>query len=150
MKEIIAILAIVGLVVFGAYMVAEGLHSAGLSYAEAQRYQADRDIQIERIRANLQQDLAELDLLRETIRASWFAMLFWPTLAVVALIIAGCVWAWVFVQVQRDRQLQRQRQEWLDYQRYYATLPPPRRAQAGDWQPAIPQRANWERGRMPQ
>ena len=51
MKEIIAILALVGLVCLGGYMAAEALDSAAAGWATGQMYQMQRDVSIAQIEA---------------------------------------------------------------------------------------------------
>ena len=103
MKEIIAMLAIVGLLVFGAFAVASTLDSAALSFAEAQRHQAYADITIAQIEAQTQIRLQELQMLENAYTRSLAVAVFWPLAAFIALLLAGSVWFMVWREDRRQR-----------------------------------------------
>ena len=130
MKEIIAMLAIVGLLVFGAFMVAATLDSAALSFAEAQRHQAYADVTIAQIEAQTQIRLQELRMLENAYTRSLAVAIFWPLAAFVGLLLAGSVWFMVWRADRRQHYGYDQRQ-----------LP-------GAWYPALPAthytRFEWE------
>ena len=132
MKEIIAILAIVGLLVFGAFAVASTLDSAALSFAEAQRHQAYATVAVAQIEAQTQIRLQELRMLESAYTRSLAVAIFWPLAAFVGLLLAGSVWFMVWREDRRQRT------------GYYAT---PGQL-TGDWQPALPAprytRFEWE------
>ena len=120
MKEIIVILAIVGLLVFGAYMAASALDSAALSFAEGQRHQAYATVTVAQIEAQTEIRLQELRMLENAYTRSMFAVIFWPVAAMIALLLAGAVWFMVW------RESRRPRSYGYDHRRL-----------TGDWYPAI-------------
>ena len=101
MKEIIAILAIVGLLVFGAFMVATSLDSAAAGWAQGQAYQMQRDVSIAQIEAATQIRLRELQMLESAMTRSLFAAMFWPVAALIGLLLAGGVWLMVWRESRR-------------------------------------------------
>ena len=120
MKEIVAILAIVGLLVFGAYMAASALDSAAFSFAEAQRHQAYATVTVAQIEAQTGIRMQELRMLENAYARSLFAVLFWPVAALVSLLLAGAVWFMVWRESRRPRR--------YGYDHRQLT---------GDWYPAI-------------
>lgn len=132
MKEIIAILAIVGLLVFGAFAVASTLDSAALSFAEAQRHQAYATVTVAQIEAQTQIRLQELRMLESAYTRSLAVAIFWPLAAFVGLLLAGSVWYMVWREDRRQRSGYGQQQQQL----------------SGGWRPALPAthytRFEWE------
>ena len=120
MKEIIAILAIVGLLVFGAYMAAASLDSAAFSWAEGQRHQAYATVTVAQIEAQTEIRLTELRMLENAYTRSLFAIVFWPVAAMVALLMAAGIWFMVWKESRRPRS--------YGYDQRQLT---------GDWRPAI-------------
>ena len=120
MKEIIAILAIVGLLVFGAYMAAASLDSAAFSWAEGQRHQAYATVTVAQIEAQTEIRLTELRMLENAYTRSLFAIVFWPVAAMVALLMATGIWFMVWKESRRPRS--------YGYDQRQLT---------GDWRPAI-------------
>lgn len=120
MKEIIAILAIVGLLVFGAYMAASALDSAALSFAEGQRHQAYATVTVAQIEAQTEIRLTELRMLENAYTRSLAVAIFWPVAALVSLLLAGWVWIMVWRESRRPRS--------YGYDQRQLT---------GDWRPAI-------------
>lgn len=118
MKEIIAILALVGLLCLGGYMIAEALDSVAAGWATGQMYQMQRDVSIAQIEAQTQIRLRELQMLESAYTRSLFAVLFWPVAAVIGLLLAAGVWLMAWREARR---------------------PPaaPMRQLPGDWWPAI-------------
>ena len=132
MKEIIAILAIVGLLVFGAFNIASTLDSAAQGWAQGQAHQAYATVTVAQIEAQTQIRLQELRMLENAYTRSLFAAMFWPGAAFVALLLAGGVWLMVWRAEQRQR---------AGYYQNYGQLP-------GGWRPALPSphysRFEWE------
>ena len=122
MKEIVAILAIVGLLVFGAFAVASTLDSAAQGWAQGQAHQAYATVTVAQIEAQTQIRLQELRMLENAYTRSLFAAMFWPAAALVGLLMAAGVWLAVWREDRRQR-------AGYYYQRY-EQLP-------GDWRPAI-------------
>ena len=120
MKEIIAILAIVGLLVFGAYMATSALDSAAFSFAEGQRHQAYATVTVAQIEAQTEIRLQELRMLENAYTRSLAVAIFWPVAALVSLLLAGSVWFMVWRESRRPRS-------------YGYT----QRQLTGDWRPAI-------------
>lgn len=114
MKEIIAILAIVGLLVFGAYMVAEGLNSAALSFAEAQRHQAYATVAVAQIEAQTQIRLQELQMLENAYTRGMFAVMFWPVVTLLVFVLAAGVWLAVWRELRRPANGYSQQQQLPD------------------------------------
>ena len=98
MKEIVVILAIVGLLVFGAYMAASALDSAAYSFAEWQRHQAYATVAVAQIEAQTEIRLTELRMLENAYTRSLAVAIFWPVAALVSLLLAGAVWIMVWRQ----------------------------------------------------
>ena len=103
MKEIIAILAIVGLLVFGAYMAASALDSAALSFAEGQRHHAYATVTVAQIEAQTEIRLQELRMLENAYTRGLAVAIFWPVAALAALLLAGWVWFMVWRESRRPR-----------------------------------------------
>ena len=101
MKEIIAILALVGLLCLGGVAISQALDSAAAGWATGQMYQMQRDISIAQIEAQTQIRLKELQMLESAYTRSLFAALFWPVAALVGLIMAGGVWLMVWRESRR-------------------------------------------------
>lgn len=144
MKEIIAILAIVGLLVFGAYMVAEGLNSAALSFAEAQRHQAYATVAVAQIEAQTQIRLQELQMLENAYTRGMFAGVFWPAVTLLVFLLAGVVWLAVWRELRRPPAAD-------DSQRHlpgawYPALPAPRYTRQ-EWETLYMERDYWEQRR---
>lgn len=110
MKEIIAILAIVGLLVFGAFAVASTLDSAAQGWAQGQAHQAYATVTVAQIEAQTQIRLQELRMLENAYSRSLFAAMFWPAAALVGLLLAGSVWFMVWREDRRQRYGYDQRQ----------------------------------------
>lgn len=103
MKELVVILAIVGLLLFGAFAVAATLDSAAAGWAQGQAYQMQRDVSIAQIEAQTQIRLRELQMLENAYSRSLFIALFWPIVAFVALLLASSVWFMVWREDRRQR-----------------------------------------------
>jgi hypothetical protein len=118
MKEIIAILALVGLLCLGGYMIAEALDSAAAGWATGQMYQMQRDVSIAQIEAQTQIRLRELQMLESAYTRGMFAALFLPAVTVIVMLLAAGVWLMVWRELRR---------------------PPaaPTRQLPGEWRPAI-------------
>lgn len=101
MKEIIAMLAIVGLLVFGAFMVAATLDSAASSWAQGQAHQAYATVTVAQIEAQTQIRLQELRMLESAYTRSLAVAIFWPLAAFIALLLAGSVWFMVWRESRR-------------------------------------------------
>lgn len=103
MKEIIAILAIVGLLVFGAYMAASALDSAAFSFSEGQRHQAYATVSVAQIEAQTTIRLQELQMLENAYTRSLFSIIFWPVAAMIALFMAAGIWFMVWKESRRPK-----------------------------------------------
>lgn len=103
MKEIIAILAIVGLLVFGAYMAASALDSAAFSFSEGQRHQAYATVTVAGIEAQTKIRIQELQMIENAYTRSLFAVLFWPVAAIISLFMAAGMWFMVWKESRRQK-----------------------------------------------
>lgn len=110
MKEIVAILAIVGLLVFGAFAVTSTLDSAASSWAQGQAHQAYATVTVAEIEAQTQIRLQELRMLESAYTRSLAVAIFWPLAAFVGLLLAGSVWFMVWRDSRRLRYGYDQRQ----------------------------------------
>ena len=142
MKEIIAILAIVGLLVFGAFMAASALDSAALSWAEGQRHQAYTTVTVAQIEAQTQIRLQELRMLESAYTRSLFVAIFWPAAAALGLLMAAGVWFMVWKESRRPAQIH-PRQLTGDW---YPALPTPRYTRH-EWETMHMERDYWEQRR---
>lgn len=133
MKEIIAILALVGLLCLGGVAISQALDSAAAGWATGQMYQMQRDISIAQIEAQTQIRLKELQMLESAYTRGMFAALFLPAVTVIVMLLAAGVWLMVWREMRR---------------------PPaaPTRQLPGDWWPAIEaprySRLEWETMQM--
>ncbi len=141
MKEIVVILAIVGLLVFGAYMAASALDSAAFSFAEWQRHQAYATVAVAQIEAQTEIRLTELRMLENAYTRSLAVAIFWPVAALVSLLLAGAVWIMVWRESRRPRSYgYDQRQLTGDW---YPAIEAPRRHTHFEWETLNMERDYW-------
>lgn len=128
MGQVITILAIVGLLVFGAYAVTASMDSAAYSWAEGQKAQAYATVAVAQIESDTEIRLRELAMLDSAYTRALAAAFFWPVMAVAGLALA--VWVWVQVWLASRRPLP---QSFTQPPRPTATPLP-----SDTWRPALP------------
>ena len=144
MKEIIAILALVGLLCLGGVAISQALDSAAAGWATGQMYQMQRDVSIAQIEAQTQIRLTELQMLEAAYTRSMFAMLFWPVAAVFALLLAAVVWLMVWREARRPPPAAPMRQLPGDW---WPAIEAPRRYSRFEWETLQMEADAWERVR---
>ena len=136
MGNAIAILAIVGLLVFCAYAVTASMDSAAYSWAEGQKAQAYATVAVAQIQADTRIELQQLQMLDNAYARALAAAFFWPVLAVAGLALAVQVWLQVWLASRRPLPPQQQQ---LPGNSWRPALPAPR--DRDEWD-AMPQK--WE------
>lgn len=122
MGQVITILAIVALVVFGAYAVTASMDSAAYSWAEGQKAQAYTTVAVAQIESDTEIRLRELAMLDSAYTRAMLAAFFWPVMAVAGLALA--VWVWV--------------QVWLASRKPYYPQQYRQQLPGASWRPALP------------
>ena len=142
MQEIIAILAIVGLLVFGAYMAASALDSAAFSFAEWQRHQAYATVAVAQIEAQTEIRLTELRMLENAYTRSLAVAIFWPVAALVSLLLAVSIWYMVWRESRRPRSYGYDQRQLPGY--WYPAIEAPRRHTRFEWETLNMEQNYWE------
>ena len=109
--NVITILAIVGLLVFGAYAVTASMDSAAYSWAEGQKAQAYATVAVAQIESDTQIRLQELQMLDSAYTRAMLAAFFWPIMALAGLTLAAVVWVQVWLASRRPYYPQRYPQQ---------------------------------------
>lgn len=122
MGQVITILAIVALVVFGVVALGGALDSSAQSYAAAAEANAWATVNVAQIQSDTQIRLQELQMLDSAYTRAMLAAFFWPVMALAGLTLAAVVW----VQV------------WIASRRPYYPQQYPQQLPGASWRPALP------------
>ena len=122
MGQVITILAIVALVVFGVVALGGALDSSAQSYAAAAEANAWATVNVAQIQSDTQIRLQELQMLDSAYTRAMLAAFFWPVMALAGLTLAAVVWVQVWLASRRPYYPQQYRQQ----------LP------GASWRPALP------------
>lgn len=148
MGQVITILAIVGLLVFGAYAVTASMDSAAYSWAEGQKAQAYATVAVAQIESDTEIRLRELAMLDSAYTRALAAAFFWPIVALAGLTLAAVVWVQVWIASRRPYYPQQYPQQ-LPGASWRAALPAPRTRDKWDDKPLqyddrVPERWDYE------
>ena len=111
MGQVITILAIVALVVFGVVALGGALDSSAQSYAAAAEANAWATVNVAQIQSDTQIRLQELQMLDSAYTRAMLAAFFWPVMALAGLTLAAVVWVQVWIASRKPYYPQQYRQQ---------------------------------------
>ena len=148
MGQVITILAIVALVVFGVVALGGALDSMAEANAAAAAANAWATVNVAQIESDTQIRLQELQMLDSAYTRAMLAAFFWPVMALAGLTLAAVVWVQVWIASRKPYYPQQYPQQ-LPGASWWPALPAPRTREEWDDKPLqyddrVPERWDYE------